>query len=253
MFLARIVSAIAASILAASTIVTVPTQPRVCGLSSRAVQRSPGGVWTYSRANAFDTSGQNYCIAPNADSPGFTITTNLRYTGKWQAYPFTGIGCAYNLCSRGTDLPKRVRALPYGSNVSFSWSGVNAPGYWNTALDIWFDKQDQITRQDNGAELMIWLRTPPGYNGGHRVHIGNRLYWFLRWKVHNGKYSWWYVQFRTTKTVMSVRQLRIKPFLAFLRSRGYMKPWWYLTSVHAGYEVVNGSKGLHTTWFNAQV
>jgi hypothetical protein len=228
------------------------------------VQEASGGTFVYTRANAFDTSGQRFCVSPNA-GPGFTVTTNLRYTGLWQAYPFTGLGCAYSLCSRNTDLPKRVSALPHAANVSFSWRGVNAAGTHDTALDIWFDKKGQITQQDNGAELMIWLGTPRGYTGGYKVRIAHRTYWFYAWRAHNGSKSWWYLQFRTTKTVMGVKQLWLRPFLRFLEhtrlrvrsgSRATalaMQPAWYLTSIHAGFELVSGGKGLTVRWFNAHV
>jgi hypothetical protein len=255
----RAVSALVAAILPATIMSSIPPNDTVatgtpaCGLTQRIVQESSGGIWTYSRPNAFDVSGQRYCIRPNASTPGFTVMNNLRYTGLWQAYPFTGVGCAYNYCTRNTDLPKRVSSLPYGANVSWSWRGANAPGIWNAAFDDWFDKSDNTTTQNNGAELMIWLRTMPGYGGGQRVRIGHRWYWFLHWRAHNGPVSWWYVQFRTMKTVTGVKNLWLKPFLTFMKRRGLMQPSWYLTSIHAGYEIVSGSKGLHTTWFNAHV
>ena len=50
-------------------------------------------MWVISRANAFDTSGQRLCISGSTSRPGFTVINNLRYTGAWQAYPFTGAGC----------------------------------------------------------------------------------------------------------------------------------------------------------------
>jgi hypothetical protein len=232
-----------------------PAPPLVCGLSSRAVQQSSGGTWLVTRANAFDVSGQRFCVAPAAAGPGFTVTTNLRYTGLWQAYPFTGLGCAYSLCSRGTDLPKRVSALPGGANVSYSWRGAGAPGIWNTSLDLWFDKRGQITAQDNGAELMLWLRAPAGYSGGQRVRIGHRWWWFMHWRAHHGAYSWWYIQFRATRTVMGVRQLWLRPFIRFLEHQRprLIVPTWYLTSVHAGFELVSGGRGLRVRWFNAHV
>jgi Glycosyl hydrolase family 12 len=224
----------------------------VCGLSQRAVQESSGGVWVISRANAYDTSGQKLCIRPAPGGrPGFTVATNLRYTGLWQAYPFTGWGCAYDLCTRGAN-PVRVSALPRAASMSWSWRSGGAKGIWNASVDDWFSKTDQITSQDNGAELMIWLSTPEGYTGGRLVHIGHRAYWFMHWRAHHGKVSWWYVQFRTTKTVSGVRQLWLRPFLRFLERQRprLVVPSWYLTSVHAGYELVSGGKGLQTTWFN---
>jgi hypothetical protein len=237
-----------------------------CGLHQRITQQAPGGVWVYSRPNAFDTSGQQLCISGSTTHPGFTVLNNLRYTGAWQAYPFTGAGCAYNLCSRQTDLPMQVRELSPAANTSFAWTG-SAPGNWNASYDIWFDHHDQITAQDDGAELMIWLRPNPGYRGGVRVRISNQWYWFMHWRTCNsarqvgvtppraspGDHAgicWNYVQFRFPSVVHGVQQLQIMPFIRFLEGKGLVRPSWWLTSIHAGYELVSGGKGLTTTSFN---
>src|SRR5215472_11881117 len=237
-----------------------------CGLNQRITQRAPGGGWVISRPNAFNTSGQRLCISGSTSHPGFTILNNLRFTGAWQAYPFTGAGCAFQLCSPYTELPIQARELPAAANTSFSWTG-SAPGNWNVSYDIWFDHHNQITAQDDGAELMIWLRPNPGYRGGVRVHISNRWYWFMHWQTCNSARQmgvtpprvslanragtcWNYVQFRFPTVVHGVRRLWIMPFIRFLEKRGLVRPSWWLTSVHAGYELVSGGKGLTTTGFN---
>jgi hypothetical protein len=237
-------------------------------MRQRITQQAPGSEWVYSRPNPFNDSGQRLCIAGSTTSPGFTILDNLRYTGAWQAYPFTGDGCAFNLCSRHTDFPTKVRRLPASLNTSFSWTG-SAPGSWNASYDIWFDHYDQITRQDDGAELMIWLRPNPGYRGGVRVHIANRWYWFMNWRTcrsarqmgitpprvsmaNRAGVCWNYVQFRFLSTVHSVQRLWIMPFIRFLEPLGLVRPSWWLTSVHAGYELVSGGKGLTTTQFSVR-
>src|SRR5262245_17987999 len=237
-----------------------------CGLNQRITQRAPGGGWVISRPNAFNTSGQRLCISGSTSHPGFTILDNLRFTGAWQAYPFTGAGCAFQLCSPYTELPIQVRELPAPANTSFSWTG-SAPGNWNVSYDIWFDHHNQITTQDDGAELMIWLRPNPGYRGGVRVHISNRWYWFMHWQTCNSARQmgvtpprvslanragtcWDYVQFRFPTVVHNVRRLWIMPFIRFLEKQGLVRPSWWLTSVHAGYELVSGGKGLTTTGFN---
>jgi hypothetical protein len=58
------------------------------------------------------------------------------------------------------------------------------------------------------------------------------------------------VQFRFLSVVHGVRRLWIMPFLRFLEGQGLVRPSWWLTSVHAGYELVSGGNGLTTTWFN---
>jgi Glycosyl hydrolase family 12 len=225
-----------------------------CGLTDWISQEASGGVWTLSRANAFDTSGQTLCITAH-HGVGFTVDNNLRYTGLWQAYPFTGVGCAYSLCTHGTDLPKQVRRLPYWANTSFSWRPNGAPGSWNASYDIWFDTRDQITTEDNGAELMIWLKPNTAVNGiFHMVRVGHQTYWWTWWNTCDSSgICWHYIQFRFLHTVAGVRNLWLMPFIRFLEARGLMKPSWWLTSIHAGYELVSGGKGLETTWFNAHV
>jgi hypothetical protein len=39
------------------------------------------------------------------------------------------------------------------------------------------------------------------------------------------------------------------PFVRFLERRRMVHRSWWLTSVHAGYELVSGGGGLTTTWF----
>ena len=41
------------------------------------------------------------------------------------------------------------------------------------------------------------------------------------------------------------------PFIRWCIRHGHLVRWrWWVTSVHAGYELVSGGKGLATTYFN---
>jgi len=230
----------------------------ICGLDHRAVQESSGGTRVIIRPNPFGTT-QRLCVELYGNRPEFRILTALHDSGLVQAYPFTGVGCAYSLCSPGTDLPRRVRSLPRRTESSWTWWGP-ANGFWNASYDIWFDTRDQTTTQDNGAELMIWLRTPPGYNPGHLVWVDGGWFWFTHWRTGHtvcgaGRcvlQSWNYIQFRFPRTTHSVRQLRLLPFIQFAIGQGLISPSWWLTSIHAGYELWSGGRGLATTWFNAR-
>lgn len=232
----------------------------ICGLDHRVMQNASGGIEVISRPNPFGTTW-HLCIRLSGSRPGFRITTNVPFTGQVQAFPFTGVGCAYWLCSDGTDLPRRVRGLSPRIESSWTWRGTTN-GLWNAAYDIWFDTRDQITTQDNGAELMIWLRTPPGYPPGRMVWIpGIGWFRFMHWVTGHevcGKrgqcrrQTWHYIQFRFPHTVHGVRGLRLMPFIRFAIRQGLISPSWWLTSVHAGYELWSGGRGLATTWFNAR-
>jgi Glycosyl hydrolase family 12 len=230
----------------------------ICGLNHRALQNASGGIQVISRPNPFGTT-QRFCVKASAGRPGFLILTSLRSSGLVQAFPFTGVGCAYSLCSPRTDLPRRVRSLPRRLDSSWTWWGTTG-GFWNVAYDIWFDSRDQITTADNGAELMIWLRTPPGYTIGRLVWVDRSWFWFTHWRTghrvcrangHCQVQSWNYVQFRFLHTTHAVRDLRLRPFIQFAIRQGLISPSWWLTSVHAGYELWGGGRGLATTWFNA--
>jgi Glycosyl hydrolase family 12 len=156
----------------------------ICGLDHRVMQNAAGGIKVISRPNPFGTTW-HLCVQLSGSHPGFRITTNVPFNGQVQAYPFTGVGCAYKLCSEGTDLPRRVRSLSPRIESSWAWRGTTR-GLWNASYDIWFDTRDQITTQDNGAELMIWLRTPPGYSPGRMVRVpGVGWFWFTNWRARH--------------------------------------------------------------------
>lgn len=246
-------AAVAGAVMLASagicTDAAASTSSIICGQHERMVQETSGGTYVLSRPNSFGTAAQ-FCISASTQ-PGFRILSNVKYDhGLVQAFPFTGTGCAYDLCSRHTDLPKRVGRLGPATS-SWAWGGTSS-GIWNAAYDLWFDTRDQVTTQDDGAELMIWLRTPPGYRGGTRVSIGGRRYWFMTWRTSHDGVAWNYIQFRTTSTVHSVSGLRLWPFIHYAIYHHLIHWGWWLTSVHAGYELWSGGQGLATTSFNAR-
>jgi len=251
--LALTIAAMVAGSAGAQGAAVTPGRP-VCGMAQRAVQEASGGVWTLSRANPFGLGARaaaRYCVRPGP-RPGFTILSSLPDPGgDVLAYPFTGTGCAYGLCSRGTDLPRRVGRLAHATS-SWTWRGQPA-GYWNASYDLWFDRRDQITTQDDGAELMIWLRTMPGYDGGQTVWVrGAGWMRFMHWTACHDGTCWHYIQFRYPSTVHSVRDLRLWPFITYAIHHHLIRWGWWLTSVHAGYELWSGGKGLATTWFTAR-
>jgi hypothetical protein len=252
-------AAVIAALAAALTLIAVPASASsqvACGMSQRLTAQSSGGTWVVSRPNPFSLAGNprladRFCI--QADGPGFRILANVPDPAGLMAYPFTGAGCAYDLCSRGTDLPRRVGREGHAVG-SWTWGGTTR-GFWNASWDLWFDRRDQVSTQDNGAELMIWQRTPPGYPYGQpqqKVFIGGRWMWFMHWTTGHAGLHWHYIQFRFTRTTHSVRGLRLWPFIHYAIRHRLIRWGWWLTSVHAGYELWSGGRGLSTTWFNVR-
>jgi endoglucanase len=253
----RFTAAATAAFILTFFVVLLPTAdaaqsagPVLCGMSARSIQEY--GV--LSRPNPFGLAGTNaanrFCAQANNWRPGFRILNSLPFTGRVMGYPFTGVGCAYYLCSHGTNLPKQLWTLSRRINSSWTWRG-STNGEWNASYDLWFDTRNQISTQDNGAELMIWLRTMPGYPAGRSVFIAGHWMRLMSWRTgHNGIY-WNYIQFRFARTTHSVRRLSLWPFIRYAIRHGLIRRSWYLTSIHAGYELWSGGKGLSTTWFNA--
>src|ERR1700691_1912992 len=111
---AAMTAAAAILTLTAATQAATVTAGPACGMAQRTTAEATGGIWTLSRPNPFGlpaAQASHFCIKASA-TPGFAITSNVPYDGAVRAFPFTGVGCAYDLCSRGTDLPKKVRTLP---------------------------------------------------------------------------------------------------------------------------------------------
>jgi hypothetical protein len=223
-----------------------------CGAAGRFISESTGGNWTVSRANEFSNDSARFCIT-KVGRNGFRVNNNVAYDGKVRAYPFEGAGCAYDLCSQNTWMPLKVSSIPGNVRSSWWWKG-NPGGDWNTSYDLWFSKTDQISRQDNGAELMVWLKTPKGYSGGTVVTVNGKRYRFGTWMSHQRSTgtSWRYLQFRELGTVHHVTNLNLSAFIGWCRSHGYIRAAWWMTSVHAGYELWSGGKGLVTSKFNVQ-
>jgi Glycosyl hydrolase family 12 len=223
-----------------------------CGAAGRFISESTGGNWTVSRANEFANDTSRFCIT-KVGRDGFKIDNNIQNPDTVHAYPFDGVGCAYDLCSWNTWLPMKVKSLPGNIRSSFWWTG-STKGAWNTSYDVWFDKHDQTSRQDDGAELMVWLRSPPGYGAGKSrlVTVNGKRYWFMTWTMlqKSTGITWKYLQFRELGTTHRVTNLNLSAFIGWCRSRGYIKPSWWMTSIHSGYELWSGGKGLVTTKFN---
>jgi hypothetical protein len=228
----------------------------LCG-AAHVIQRA-NGTSIIARPNLFPTGRGPFCVNIRPGHPGFTVTSNLPSSSRVQAYPYSGYGCAFKLCSGPSLLPRQADRLPGRFSASWTWSGTTY-GLWNASFDVWLDPRDQITRQDDGAEVMIWLRTPPGYHAPSQlIRIGGQLWWFAHWRTGHRScdafgrcqwFSWNYVQFRYPRTHHQVSVLRLVPLLQYAERRGLVRPWWWVTSVHAGFEVWSGGRGLATSWF----
>jgi len=190
------------------------------------------------------------CLAVGTLRPHFRVIKQaVRYSaGGPVAFPDIFMGCAWGVCTSGSRMPARVSSL---RRPATSWhTSQHAGGRWNVAYDIWFGKHDMTTNQADGAEIMIWLSTRGLPLSSTRVVRIDHARWYLvHWiAAHNGA-SWNYIQFRRVHPVAGVSDLQLAPFIHAAERHGWLRPWWWLLNIEAGFEIWGGGQGLATRSF----
>src|SRR5580692_4673388 len=185
------------------------------------------------------------CISDRDHGSDFVISSSRTPHLSWQAYPNLFTGCWYTVCSAG----------PLPAEVSRIWAATLSlytrypAGIGSDATDFWFDKANpgDQPRHPNGLELMLWGAWHQVRTGGDiRFPVIDRRHWLVEsWMDHQDGVSWRYVQMRLLghRRQPSVRGLNLLPILHWCEARGWLMPWWWAGSLHAGFEVARGSAG----------
>ncbi len=192
---------------------------------------------------------RNHSLLPNFD----VIQSGADARGPESlAYPDIFTGCGWGVCAPGSGLPARVSRL--GSATTSWFTRQRAGGTWNASYDLWFGKAPVTTGQADGAEVMIWLNThnmpPPRH--APIVWEDHARYYLLHWRPWRNGVSWNYLQFRRVHPVVSVRHLRLAPFMLTAERMRLLRPRWYMLNIEAGFEIWSGGRGLATSWFWAR-
>jgi hypothetical protein len=207
------------------------------------------------------------CITVNTNSTNFTVAqSSLSHTttkdtdpNHPSAYPSIYKGCHWTTsnCTPNSGLPLRVDNI---ASVKSSWTpqlSQSSADKFDVAYDIWFNQDQSMPVQPNGAELMIWLTSqgfpnPAGKQIDGPINIGDATYtvWFGvgGWNIIS------YVLVNSSSPAISqagTTDLDIWPFIRDAMHRGYIQPTWWLMSIEAGFEIWDGGKGLQTTSFSA--
>jgi hypothetical protein len=155
--------------------------PVICRRDGRRTVKS-GGVAYIIRNDVIGSERE--CIRLEKRAVGFTVTKSQAYTllSGNEAFPEVFYGCEWGVCTRGSVLPARVYRITHlVTSWSTSWRRVT--GKFNVAYDIWFSREDLISGQPRGAELMIWLGAKGfAQPSAKPVRVDGR--------------PWWYAQFR---------------------------------------------------------
>lgn len=152
--------------------------------------------------------------------------------------------------TNGSNLPKKVNAL---SSVTSSWS-VSRPGSgrYNTSYDLWFHSAADPNYSNPQGEVMVWLnRQGAIYPAGSKVTNINAA--GRNWDVYDGKINGWeVVSYVATTNTNSVSNLDLKAIINDAKNRG-INSNWYLTSIQAGWEIIEGGSGFKSNSFSASV
>jgi hypothetical protein len=108
------------------------------------------------------------------------------------------------------------------------------------------------TGQPDQAELMIWLRAPGWKDSSDVVRIGGVPYYLADWTDHRPLGSWQYIQFNRVVPVPGVTDLKLAPFIRYAERHGWIRPWSWLDSIEAGFELRAGGTGLAVRRFAAR-
>lgn len=174
--------------------------------------------------------------------------------GTIKAYPCILIGDHWNDGPSKSPFPRKIKDL---GRVTTHWKQTNSGKSYNCAYDIWFDAKKKPGNTNAGFELMIWTNwkgmnpIAHGYNTrgalarAKKVKIGPHLY-----NVYYKKNSHQGIDVMSFLCVNKTNNYKadLKPIIDYCVKNKWLKREHYLTSVQAGWEIVEGGK-FETTKF----
>ena len=121
----------------------------------------------------------------------------------------------------------------------------------NVSYDIWFNKTDiapAALRQNDGAEIMVWLQHPGVPLANYRIlwtaRIGGHAYDVTGWTAHRNGVTWLYTAYIAVHPMTSMPRTKLNEFFANAIEHGRLSARWWLTSVNFGEEILAGGDGF---------
>ena len=193
-------------------------------------------------------SDAEQCI--NVTSTGFSITSQQGSTsgGAPLSYPSIYVGCHYDSCSPGTNLPMQlseVASVP--SSIDYTYTS----GTFDAAYDVWMDPTAKTTGV-NEMEMMIWFNRQGGVQPVGSS-VGTTTIGGLSWDVWTGNNGGNDVVSYVASSTLASWSFDILDFVNDVDARTQVTTSWYLTSVQAGFEPWSGGVGLAVNSFSADV
>lgn len=226
-------------------------QLKLCQAGQHIHVDGPWGQYVL-KNNDFHPGTAPICITHFRTGPDFAVTSSRANArgDESDAYPNIYTGCSYNTCAHNSGLPARLFAMkqPW---VSY-YAQLKHAGKYDANIDMWLSRREQKTGIVTGAEVMIWMNARglglPSANltvDGMRWHL---VFWTTR-SLTNPNITWPLIIIRSVPGRSHVRRLALLPFFRVLDRMHLIQHGDWLDSVHAGFEIWNGGKGMRLQWF----
>lgn len=192
------------------------------------------------------------CITHFRTGPDFAVTASRARThgSESEAYPNLFAGCSYSRCSHGSGLPARVFHM--GNPWVSYFARLPARGKWDANIDMWLSRHEQKTGIVTGAEVMIWPNARGFGNPRGNVRVDGRRWHLVYWRTRSltdPKITWPLIIFRGVPGRGHLHHLPLVPFFRVLKHLHLIHQGYWLDSLHAGFEIWAGGKGMKLQWF----
>jgi hypothetical protein len=212
------------------------------------------GPWgTYILKNNNFQGEAAMCVTHYKAGPNFAVTKSRAdsHTGQSSSYPNIYSGCSYNKCSHDSKLPARIFRMHHPW-VSY-YAHLEPHGKWDANLDMWVSRHKQKRGIVTGAEVMIWFNAR-GFGSVSPMYKIGGIHWHLvHWITRSPTMHWVHwplIIFRASPGRNYAHRLPLLPFFRILLRKHLIRRGDWLDSMHAGFEIWKGGKGMKLQFFH---
>lgn len=197
-----------------------------------------------------EKSQDNLCLSFVGGQSAFKITSAPAKPKKAWSYPNISSGWNWGENSCGGVTGKCIK-FPVEAKKDGEpeiTEGSDFTGQGNVSNDIWFNApgNTQTKGQDNGTEVMLWLRDP-GVNrtSKTRVSIEGITWYVTEWRATNKNdgVSWNYVDLTSVNQRSVLKNYYLNPVYRYVESRGWLSQNSNETAIDFGSELTHGGSG----------
>jgi len=244
-------TAILAALIASAAITAIPARAAigsvttVCGTRSLQVHVPE---LTYLNVYNAPATQNTTCVRARPGHASFEILSTRKH-GDW-GYPNISSGWERGeySCLDASGACYRYPVRESADGMPETSLGVDMHGDGNASYDIWFNRTDAHPVQDDGTEIMIWLKHPGvAEYGSVPVTIEGIRFRIMHWTSEHDGITWYYAAYIMVRQRSSVNNLWLNGFFRDAIARGWLRSSWYLTGIDAGFELTGGGAGSVAT------